>query len=84
MSVFKRNKQLRPMISPENHAKFPCSENHTINMVVPTIDASIMEIQHPEWIGRACDCGKITYNEGKCYCPNNSHWEIHWKPNPNY
>lgn len=81
-SVFNRNK--KPMISPENHAKHPCSESHTINMVVPTINPHIMQIQHPEWVGKPCDCKKLLYTEGKCFCPSNSHWEIHWMPNTKY
>ncbi len=72
------------MISPENHAKFPCSENHTIDMIVPTVDPQKLEIQHPEWVGRTCDCKKLLFVEEKCFCPSANTWEIHWHPNPNY
>lgn len=72
------------MISPENHAKNPCSEGHTIDMVIPTVDPYKLEIQHPEWVGKVCDCRKLIFVEEKCYCQNANTWEIHWQPNPNY
>lgn len=71
-------------ISPENHAKFPCSEGTTIDGIRPEINPDIMEVQNKELIGRACDCRKLIYTEGRCYCPSQSRWEIHWQPNPNY
>lgn len=71
-------------ISLENHLKHPCSESHTIDMVVPEIDPSKKEVQHPEWVGRACDCNRLIYEEGMCHCPAEKKWEIHWQPNPNY
>jgi len=79
-SVFKRNK----MISKENHDRFPCSEGHTLDGVIPTINLNIMQVQHPEWVGKACDCKKLVYNENRCHCPAQGHWEIQWMPNPNY
>lgn len=81
-SVFNRNK--KPMISKENHARFPCSEGHTINGVIPTINPNIMQIQHPEWVGKPCDCKKLIYNEGECFCPAQKRFEIHWMPNTKY
>lgn len=72
------------MISKENHERFPCSEGHTVNMIRPEIDPFKMEVQHPEWIGKPCDCRRLLYNEGECFCPSNKKWEIHWQPNPNY
>lgn len=81
-SVFHRNKNI--MISQENHAKHPCSESHTINMVVPSVHPKIHKVQHPEWVGKECDCKKLIYTESFCFCPNQDNWEIHWQPNPNY
>jgi hypothetical protein len=77
-SVFNRNKQ--PMWN-ESHK---CSEGHEIDGIKPTIDPSIMHVQHPELIGRECLCRRLIYDEGECFCPAQKHWEIHWQPNPNY
>jgi hypothetical protein len=80
-SVFKKSKQMTPVT---NQANWICSAGHTIDGINPSIDKAIMEIQHPEWIGKPCDCRKLIYNEGECFCPSNKHWEIHWEPNTNY
>ena len=61
-----------------------CAEGHDIGGVKPSIDPSIMRIQHPEWIGKTCSCNRLIYNEGQCFCISNEKWEIHWMPNPNY
>jgi hypothetical protein len=61
-----------------------CEVGHCIDGVVPTINPSIMEQQNKSFIGKACDCNRLIYNEGQCFCPSNFHWEIHWMPNPNY
>jgi len=82
MSVFNRNK--KQMISKGNHERHPCSEGHTINMVRPSVNPNIMKVQHPEWVNKPCDCKKLIFTEGECFCPTNKHWEIHWQPNPNY
>lgn len=83
MSVFKKRKTMTPVTNQASHV---CSHGHVIDGIKPTINPSIMQIQHPEWIGRTCSCQRLIYNEGHCYCPNpeNQHWEIHWQPNPNY
>jgi hypothetical protein len=61
-----------------------CMEGHCFNGVRPTVNASIMSVQHPELINKPCDCKRLIYTEGECYCPSNKVWEIHWQPNPKY
>lgn len=67
-----------------SEGKHPCSEGHTFNGVLASINPSITQIQHAEWIGNPCDCRRLIYDEGMCNCPSQKNWEIHWQPNPKY
>lgn len=79
-SVFNRNTMA---ISKENHDKHPCSEGHTWNMVIPSIDANKHEVQHQELINKPCDCQKFIWHEDLCGCAFKK-WEAKLLPNPNY
>lgn len=58
-----------------------CNNGHLINWVVISVDPSIHQIQHPELIGKVCDCGKFKYDEEICGCPGTKDWRVTWKEN---
>lgn len=60
-----------------------CINDHQINGVVPVVDETKFEIQHPEFIGVACDCHRLLYYEGQCQTCNGAKWRVTWKENPN-
>lgn len=61
----------------------PCYNGHLIDGVAPTVDHNKLEIQHPELMGRVCDCKSCTYWEAQCTCPGTPEWRIEWKENYN-
>lgn len=83
MSVFHKADRIKPT---GYEKEIPCNQYHRINGVIPTVNGAIHSIQHPELIGKVCDCRKQLYAmEGECGCPgSDKHWEIKWIPNPNY
>jgi len=58
-----------------------CAHGHVINGVIPTVEQDKFEIQHPELIGKVCDCGKLKYHEEKCPTCSGDKWKIVWKEN---
>lgn len=72
-------------MKPIGHEKeIPCNQYHMIDGKIPTVNGEIHEVQNPDLIGRFCDCKKCYFTEQICACPGNKHWQIVWKPNPNY
>ena len=65
--------------SPEQE-EIKCKLGHSWNGVVPEVDPSIHEIQHPELINTPCDCGKALYDEKLCGCSIKK-WEVKLKEN---
>jgi len=61
-----------------------CNNGHLINWVAIQIDPTKMEVQHPELIGKVCDCGRFKYDEEICGCPGTKEWRVTWKENTNY
>lgn len=61
----------------------PCNYGHFMNGAPPQVDPKILEIQHPELIGKPCDCKKCTYFELQCSCPGTPEWRIEWRENIN-
>ncbi len=81
MSVFRKPQGVKPT----GHEKeIPCNQYHRINGEIPTVNGSVHSIQHPELIGKACDCRKQIYHEEMCSCPGVQTWQVEWKQNPNY
>jgi hypothetical protein len=58
-----------------------CVSGHEIDGVMPYVDELKFEVQHPELIGRVCDCRKFTYFEQKCQTCSGDKWRISWKEN---
>lgn len=58
-----------------------CAHGHLIDGQLPTLDETKFEIQHPELIGKVCDCGKLVYHEEKCPTCMGDKWRIVWKEN---
>lgn len=58
-----------------------CAFGHAIDLYVPEqhIDFNKLEVQRPDLIGKACDCGKFTYSEGECGCGGQKSWKVIWK-----
>ncbi len=61
-----------------------CNNGHLINWTryEETIDPLRLEVQHPELIGKVCDCKRMTYFEEQCNC-GSPEWRIVWKENIN-
>ena len=59
-----------------------CIGSHKINGHEITVDPLKHEIQHPELIGKICDCKKFIYGEGMCGCAIKE-WRVSWKENTN-
>jgi len=61
-----------------------CIGGHRIDeLLPPPIDETKFEVQHPELIGRACDCQRFIYNEEKCPTCSGEKWKIVWKEKTN-
>lgn len=61
----------------------PCFNGHLIDGQIPSIDPSKFELQHPELIGRICDCKSLIYQgEEECGCAIKE-WRIKWGENYN-
>lgn len=61
-----------------NNNNIPCLYGHTIDGIYPTVDENKFEIQNPQFIGRKCDCGNLTYvGERTCGCEIKK-WIIEW------
>ena len=58
----------------------PCRNEHTFGGIVPTVDANKHEVQHPELMGKLCDCRRMKYNERKCNCGVRQ-WKIELQEN---
>ena len=82
-SVFTKLKEIKMPISLENHKKYPCSEGHTWDMVIPNVIETVHSIQNNNLIEKPCDCSKLLYNEKLCGCGVQK-WEIEYLQNPNY
>lgn len=61
-----------------------CFLQHAWGEKVLSVNSDVHEVQHPEHIGKPCDCGKFLWNEGMCGCPGQKHWEAKMVENPNY
>lgn len=60
-----------------------CHSGHLMNGVAVQVDPKKHEIQHPELIGKACDCKRCIYAEELCGCPGTNEWRVTWKENIN-
>ncbi len=69
----------KPYVLHENY--IPCRNGfHLFGGLSPFVDPAKHEVQNPGMIGKPCDCGKLTIEEGECACPNKKDkWEIKWK-----
>jgi hypothetical protein len=61
-----------------------CFLQHTWDGKVLTVNGDLHQVQHPQYIGKPCDCGKFIWNEGLCGCPGRKHWEAKMIENENY
>lgn len=71
---------MKPSVFHNNYmeqTEIKCREFHGINGKMPMAH----ELQFDE---QTCDCGKIIFYKEKCNCPNNPHYDLKSKPNPNY
>jgi GR25 family glycosyltransferase involved in LPS biosynthesis len=60
--------------------KAKCHGGHQIDGIIPSIDEfQFDKIQHPEHIGKICDCGRFVYDEGRCETCGGERWKITWK-----
>lgn len=73
-------------MKPIGHEKnIPCNQYHMINGEIPPIEPTSHTTQHPDLMGKLCDCKKFIYSEGVCGCPSEDlKWEVKWIANPNY
>jgi len=55
-----------------------CINGHQIDGKVPWIDETKFETQHPELVGKTCDCGRFVYTEDKCPTCSGDKWRIIW------
>lgn len=62
---------------PKTENMIQCKFGHAIDGIVPTVDPDKFEVQHPELIGRHCDCQQLVYSEEACGCQHNQ-WGIKW------
>lgn len=60
-----------------------CHPVHVIDGVEPWLDDQKFEVQHPNLIGKPCDCGRLTYSENKCNTCSGDRWRIVWLENTN-
>lgn len=58
-----------------------CNNGHLIDWQPVQVDPTIHQIQHPELIGKACDCGRFKYDEEMCGCPGTKEWRVTWREN---
>lgn len=65
-----------PIFEMEQNEEIPCKYSHTFNGVVPTVNEELFEVQNPDLMGKACDCGKFTYDEHVCGC-SIKRWKIY-------
>lgn len=56
-----------------------CVWGHLIGGKAPIVDETIFEIQHPELVGKICDCGRFVYDEGLCPTCGGDKWKIIWR-----
>lgn len=59
-----------------------CLLDHRINGELQVVDPTKFEVQHPELMGRACDCGRFVYNEKPCGCTVKE-WRVDWMEKTN-
>lgn len=55
-----------------------CIGGHKIDEKTPWIDETKFELQHPELVGKECDCGRFVYTEDKCPTCSGDKWRIIW------
>lgn len=55
-----------------------CIGTHKIDEKTPWIDETKFEVQHPELLGKECDCGRFIYTEDKCPTCTGDKWRIIW------
>lgn len=58
-----------------------CHTGHLINGQVIEVDPTKHEVQHPELIGKVCDCKRFKYDEDTCGCPGTPEWRVTWREN---
>ena len=58
-----------------------CINGHVIDGIAPMLDETKFEVQHPELIGKVCDCKKVKFNEGRCPTCSGEKWRIKWEEN---
>jgi GR25 family glycosyltransferase involved in LPS biosynthesis len=56
-----------------------CIHGHCIDGNIPYVNDLQFETQHPDLVGRTCDCGRFVYSEGKCPTCSGEKWKIIWK-----
>jgi hypothetical protein len=60
-----------------------CIDGHMIFGALPYVDEKKFEVQHPELIGKSCDCGRFTYHEEQCPSCFGTKWKIVWREKTN-
>jgi len=66
--------RLFPTVTEQVH----CLNGHTIDGIEPKVNAELLELQNPQFIGRVCDCKLLKYErEEKCGC-SIERWQIVW------
>ena len=61
-----------------------CVNGHRFDEVLPSVDEYKFEEQNTTLIGKACDCGRFVYSEGKCPTCSGEKWKIIWKEKDAY
>lgn len=77
MSFALHTKNMRSMAT--EYVEF-CRHGHVIDGKLPMVNFDKFEVQHPELLGRLCDCGRFRYDEAECGC-SVKQWEVKWKEN---